>query len=84
MYQDKLTQVHAGHGVFEHVIVEDESDESFSCFIQCTRQNMLVFTFHLHISTVYSVNLHEPQIIRNGQMCYSFANFKDFKVQSRM
>lgn len=63
----KLTQVHAGHGFFEHVVVEDESDESLSCLIQCTGQNML-FCFHLHISTVYSVHLNETQNIRIGQI----------------
>lgn len=74
----KLTQVHAGHGFFEHVVVEDESDESLSCLFQCTRQNML-FSFHLHISTIYNVHLNETQNIRNGKMRYSFENFKDFK-----
>lgn len=68
LYHNKLTQVHAGHGFFEHVVVEDESDEPLSCLIQRTRQNVL-FAFHLHISTVYSIHLQETQNIRNYQMC---------------
>ncbi len=56
----KLTQVHARHGFFEHVVVEDESDESLSCLIQCTRQNMLFsFTFTSPPSTVSTWMKHK-------------------------